>query len=361
MDHIRDIVLNNIPVGLMIIGGDGKIIEANPASCDILGCPVEGFVGKQWGEIFLSQERNLEFTEVVLDAIQKETPKIERVTPYYDDSGKKKFLSVISSAQREGGKISAIVVLIEDLTELHDLHEREKNILAQNHRLAEERANSLNLFAQSVAHQIRNPIMSIAGFARLLERRADEAAREPLEAIREEASKLETMVRAVAEYSAIRADAAAPVNLWVIIEEAKNLIANHPAVQGQGIVWKTDCPDMNITVDRNLMAQAISELLLNSAEFGGPGTRVRLCAKESDGQVVISVSDNGPGFSDTGLKMALDPFYTTKTVGAGMGLTRAKRIVVEHNGTITVDRTEDGGGLVRIAVPVRPMRMRNFG
>ncbi len=49
MERIRDIILSNLPVGLLIIGGDGKIIEANPASCEMLGCPVHGFVGNQWG------------------------------------------------------------------------------------------------------------------------------------------------------------------------------------------------------------------------------------------------------------------------------------------------------------------------
>jgi len=352
MERLRDIILSNLPVGLLIIGGDGKIIEANPASCEILGCPTHGFVGNQWGDVFLSQKENLEFTEVVLDAIQKETLKIERITPYYSPDGAKKFLSVISSVQRDEGKITAIIVLIEDLTELHDLHQREKDILAQNHRLAAERAESLINFASSVAHQIRNPIMAIAGFSRLLERRADEFSREPLEAIQDETVKLETMVRSVAEYSAIDVDNIAPVNLWVIIQEAKHRIEHHPAVEGQNIIWETECPDMNIMADKELLGQALSEIMLNSAEYGGPGVEVRICASENRGQMVLAVADTGTGFDDEGLEMAMDPFYTTKPVGAGMGLARAKRIVSEHMGDLDIGNTDAGGGVVRITLPL---------
>lgn len=354
MQQLREAILENLPVGLLIIGGDGKIIEASPSACYILGCPLEGFVGNSWGDIFLSQEENLEFTEVVLEAIQKETSKVERTTPYYAPDGGKKYLSVISSAQREKGKITAIIVLIEDLTELHEMHEREKEILEINHRLATQRAESLIAFAGSVAHQIRNPIMAIAGFSRLLERKSDEATRETLEAITDETKKLETMVRAVAEYSAITLDNVAPVNLWVIIEEAKHRIENHQAIAGHNIEWITECPDMNIKVDRNHMALALSELLVNGAEFAGAGSTVKICAMEEGRDILITVTDSGPGFTEDGLKMAFDPFFTTKTVGAGMGLTRAKRIITEHQGSIIIENHSKGGAKVVISIPIDP-------
>lgn len=353
MDTFVATILANLPVGLLVIGGDGKIVQANPSACHILGCPIQGFVGNSWGDIFLSQEENLEFTQVVLDAIQKETPKIERVTPYHAPDGRQKFLSVISSAQRVEGKISAIVVLIEDLTELHDLHEREKSILAQNHKLAAERAESLISFARSVAHQIRNPIMAIAGFSRLLERKADEASREPLDAIIEETGKLETMVRAVAEYSSIATTNVTPINLWVVIEEARHRISEHPAVKGQPIAWESECPDMLIPVDRNLLTQAVAEVLLNAAEFAGPEATISLKGVAKDDLVTLTITDSGPGFTPEGLGMAFDPFYTTKTVGAGMGLTRAKRIVAEHQGTIGIANTPEGSARVTITLPVK--------
>jgi len=356
MEKIVETVFLNLPIGVLVIGPRGNIIDANPVSCDILGCPSDGFVGSNWGDVFFVHEENSEFVNVVFDAIQKVTPRIERVTPYFLPDGEKKFLSVISSTQRgEDGRISAIVVLIEDLTELHGLHEREKRMLAQNHRLATERAESLIAFAQSVAHQIRNPIMSIAGFTRLLDRRADEASRESLEAIGEETRKLETMVRAVTEYSSIALENPAHVNLWVVIEEARGRLADKEAVKGRTITWDTECPDMNVTADRHLLARALFELLLNSIEFAGDGPAVKICAKDKDGFVVISIADNGPGFTAEGLEMAFDPFYTTKPVGAGMGLTRAKRIVNEHQGSMTIGNGPDGGARVQVSIPVDPM------
>jgi PAS domain S-box-containing protein len=352
MQQLVEAILVNLPVGLIIIGSDGRIIEANRAACHILGCSLDEFKGGTWGELFLSHGDNPEFAEVVTDAIQNETRKVERVTPYQLPDGKRKFLSVISAALHDKGRMSSIVVLIEDMTELAVMHQREKDILAQNHRLATDRAKSLIAFARSVAHQIRNPIMSIAGFTRLLKRKANDDARESLDAIAEETLKLEGMVRSVAEYSAIAVARIAQVNLWVVIEEAKRHIENHPAFIGQDIRWKTDCPDMNLRVDRDLMVQALAELLLNSAEFAGVKAEITVCAKESEGAVTITVTDSGPGFTSEGLDLAFDPFYTTKTVGAGMGLTRARRIVGEHQGTIAIANTDDGHARITIYLPV---------
>jgi PAS domain S-box-containing protein len=352
MEKIVETILTNLPVGLFILDSKGIIIEANPSACRILGCPIEGFVGNNWGDIFLSQEQNSEFNGVVLDAIQKETPTIKRITPYQAPDGTKRYLSVISSAERKNGKIKAIVVLIEDLTDLYRMHDREKAILEQNHKLADQRAKSLIAFARSVAHQIRNPIMSIAGFTRLLERKANIVAREPLEAITEETRKLETIVRAVSEYSQITQGKVSSINLWVLIEEAKKRIVNHPLIKGQPIEWKTECPDMNIKADRDLMAQALSELFLNSVEFTESETSIRICAREENQNIHISITDFGSGFTPDGLKMAFDPFFTTKTVGAGMGLTRTKRIVNEHQGSVSIENTPNNGARVTISLPI---------
>ncbi|WP_419785167.1 sensor histidine kinase [Pseudodesulfovibrio sp.] len=355
MSAIQELILKNLPVGLLVIDRNGKIIEASPSACTILGCPMDDFKSRQWGEIFLSRQENLEFSEVVLDAIQNETPTVERVTPYLAPNGDQKYLSVISSAEREDGKITAIVVLFEDLTELHRLNQREKHILEVNHRLAKQRAESLIAFAQSVAHQVRNPLMAIAGFSRLLERNANETEHQSLEAIREEATKLESMVRAVAEYSAIVVGPPIQVNLWVVIEDAKHRIAEHPAVANQGIDWQADCPDMSIKADRDLTALALSEVLLNAAEFAGPKATIRICAKEVDATIKITVTDNGPGFTREGLGMAFDPFFTTKASGAGMGLTRARLILNGHQGTMDIDNHPEGGARVTMTLPVEPL------
>ena len=358
MPRIQELILDNLPVGLLVIDRSGNIVESSPSACAILGCPPGTFKGRQWGELFLEDDANEEFSGVVLDAIQNETPVVERVTPYRAPDGEQKFLSVISSADRgPDGKMNAIMVLFEDLSELHRLNERERHILEVNHRLATQRAESLISFAQSVAHQIRNPLMAIAGFSRLLERTMDESARESLEAIRDEARKLETMVKSVAEYSAITVGPPLQLNLWVVIEDAKHRIADHPAVAGHAIDWQADCPDMNIKADLDTLPAALAEVLLNSAEFAGPSPTITIRAREEASTIVISVSDNGPGFTAQGLRMAFDPFYTTKATGAGMGLARARRIVNEHQGTMDAENQPGGGATVTLTLPVDPLRM----
>ena len=356
MEQLVANIFSNLPVGLLLIGNDGKILQANGAACTILGCPLKGFVGNSFGELFIADESNTAFTQVVLDAIQRETPRIKRATVYHHPDGSEKYLSVISSTERgEDDKIQAIVVIIEDLTEINGLHEREKRMLELNSQLAQERAESLTAFASSVAHQIRNPIMSIAGFSRLLRSKVDNSAQESLKAITDETLKLETMVRAVAEYSAISVDEFLNVDLRDVFTDALHRIEEHPAVMGQEILWEDDVLEATLVGNAEHLGKALAETLLNAAEFAGPGAKVTTSARMAEGRVTLTVTDSGPGFSAEGLHLALDPFYTTKPVGAGMGLARAKRVISEHKGTIAVGNTPLHTGQVIIALPVEPL------
>jgi methyl-accepting chemotaxis protein len=103
------------------------------------------------------------------------------------------------------------------------------------------------------------------------------------------------------------------------------------------------------------MAQAVAELLVNAVEaLPDAGGRVGLRAWESEGFLRIEVSDDGRGIPESEQAYVLDPFYTTKPVGIGMGLTRAARIVQEHGGTLTLASDPGHGARVEMILPLNP-------
>jgi len=128
---------------------------------------------------------------------------------------------------------------------------------------------------------------------------------------------------------------------------------------GKSAVWEVETqPDgLQAFADPDLLRQALCEAVANSVEaLPAEGGVIRLEARVRVGQdgseaVEIAVSDNGCGIPEDELQYVLDPFYSTKPVGVGMGLTKANRIVQEHGGSITVESAEGKGTTIRMLLP----------
>ena len=153
--------MESIPVGLLVINPDGEIVTSNQSASVILGYPCCMFEGKGWGDLFLEDLRNLAFNQVILDVIQEKKVNLHRRVSYVQPGGETLQLSIRGSFLREDGGIAGIVLILHDVSELTRLHDREKRVLREKHRLERERAEGLTRLALAIAHQIRNPIMSI--------------------------------------------------------------------------------------------------------------------------------------------------------------------------------------------------------
>jgi len=136
---IKPIILRNIldthPVGLMVINPGGEVITINQAASETLGYPHAAFQGKGWGDLFFGDEQNTEFNQVIVDIIQEKKVNLKRSTPYVRADGTTLQLSITGSFLRENDAIAGIVVLLNDVTELHRAHEKEKAALEEKSAL----------------------------------------------------------------------------------------------------------------------------------------------------------------------------------------------------------------------------------
>ncbi|WP_272700862.1 ATP-binding response regulator [Desulfovibrio sp. Fe33] len=223
-----------------------------------------------------------------------------------------------------------------------------------------ERVESLKHFAAAMAHQIRNPVMSIGGMAGLLRRKAPEGS--PLadyaEAVREDSFRLESLVGEVSEYVALSAGAFREVRVDGLVEAALERAREAVGGTERLRVERTLQPSL-VRVDERIVVMALAEIAINSLEFGGDGEVHLTIRGEADaerdwaspdrGRYTIRVSDDGPGIDGAILPYVTDPFFTTKARGVGMGLTKVKRIVCdEHGGSLLVQSPsasprKDGG------------------
>jgi len=121
-------MLENLPVGLMVIDGNGEIITINRSASEILGHSLDAFEGKGWGELFIEGQKNRDFNQVIVDIIWDRKVNLRRQVPYIRSDGKTLQLSITGSFLREENGIAGIVVLMNDVTELHKANENKKAV-----------------------------------------------------------------------------------------------------------------------------------------------------------------------------------------------------------------------------------------
>lgn len=365
MDRAEEIIVRNVlqslPVGLAIIDPQGEIVEANKALCTILGYPREKLTSTGWGLLFFHADKNVEFNQVLIDVIREEKMHLVRSVDYERPDGSTLRLSITSSFLRDEGDVAGIVILMQDVTENHTMHQREKRVLEERSRIQRERGEGLRKLALSVAHQIRNPVMGIGGLAGLANRKAGQASSIAgyLEGIREECKKLEVIVAAVAGFAKIPQPNPRRMSVAGIVDEAREFLRERSAKLGIAYDLQQDVAICNVFADDHLLGSALNELLSNALEAGAEngdakGDKVVITLvvnHDPEGWVVFSVRDNGRGIAEENIPYLFDPFYTTKTVGVGMGLAVVRRIVTELGGNISVQSMLGQGTTFTIVLP----------
>ncbi|MBI4551509.1 MAG: PAS domain S-box protein [Candidatus Latescibacteria bacterium] len=219
-----------------------------------------------------------------------------------------------------------------------------------------ERLSAIGELAATVAHEIRNPLVSIGGFARSLLRKvpADSPHREYLEIIVKEGVRLEEIVTKVLDLARPKHLRATPHDLNQLIQEG--LMVVREDIQTKQIrVDQTLQPELPpVPVDADQMKQVFLNLFKNAVYAMPSGGRLRVwTAATNHAFLEIGIADTGTGIAEEHLEKVFNPFFTTKPGGAGLGLAVASRIVHDHGGTIRVESTVGRGTTFYIHLPLR--------
>jgi len=222
------------------------------------------------------------------------------------------------------------------------LDQRKTLIRAERLALAGEAAASL-------AHEIRNPLAGVTLGLQNLERDVEELAPR----VRPMVSELERVTRTLSEHlSALRAPAETPadVDVALLVSDLVEML-RYEAADGVHVEAAT-APDLRCRTQQDHLRQVLLNLGLNALQaMESRGGTLRIGAVASEGALVLSVLDSGPGFPQAVIEGTAGPFTSSRSGGVGLGLRLVRRMVGEMGGSLSLANPEGGGASVEIRIP----------
>ena len=252
-----------------------------------------------------------------------------------------------ASAVRDGeGHVVQVVDVVEDITQRKAL---------ETEALHASRLSVLGQLAAGVAHEIGNPLSSLHARLQLMKRRDDPAfARESLTTLQTQIDRIGRIVRGVSNLARKPGDAWVVVDLNAVLEEATTLVRFDK--RAGNIEFRATLADglPHVRCVREQVLQVFINLLLNAVEAMSDGGSIEIATGEREGNVVVTIADNGRGFDESVRSRLFEPFFTTKQEGTGLGLSICYSLVLAHGGTIAADSDAGRGSRFTVTLPACP-------
>ncbi len=322
-------LLATVPTGVLSLNGENTMFRPNPAAAKMLGQP-------QWAHEWLPlDDLDRPGLEELHARLLPGQPTDTRCELDIDAGGDAIHVDITSRPLPGGGW----VVAMDDLTQL----------------VQAQRQAAWSDVAQRIAHEIKNPLTPIRLAAERIQRRADsldEGMRDIVisgcEAIVGQVTGLKELVDAFQEYARMPAIDPRPTAVGQVLRELCSL---YDGVR-DGLEVRVELPDEEITamVDPVLLRQVLVNLLDNAVSaIAGDGS-IKIAARVEAEDVVIEVEDTGVGLPTEDTETLVEPFFSTKGRGSGMGLALVHRIVTDHGGVLKLESLSPAGTRVRIVL-----------
>jgi signal transduction histidine kinase len=228
-------------------------------------------------------------------------------------------------------------------------------LVKTQHRLIQtERFAAIGEAASHLSHEIKNPLMIMAGFARQAQKSLpqDCPEQEKLSIIVQEAQRLEKMLYEVRDFTRPRKVKKEPSEINKVITDTIKIFDNE--LKASKVDYKLDfepnLPEVNI--DKDQIKQVLINLIKNSLEAMPDGGVLTVASRSEDRSVRIQVQDTGQGIPLDKMKSIFSPFFTTKDKGTGLGLAVTYKIIQDHGGDISVDSKPGHGAKFTFTIPI---------
>jgi len=336
-----DNLVENIPVGLVAVDNENCVASFNQVAGKILALTSDIILEKNAEEILPGEMWDM----IVSSEIKKGIVEKEIDVP--DINGKFIPMEVTATLlYDENRTFLGYVILFKDLTEVRALKESAE----RNQRLA-----SIGSLAAGVAHEIRNPLSSIKGFATYFKERYEDISEDQhtADVMIQEVDRLNRVVGQLLEFSR-------PINVTGKSTDIREIINNslllvEKQAEVKNIKIRKNIPGNigNVIIDPDRINQVFLNLFLNAIEsmdYGGV-LSINLLWNEVKNGIEINISDTGIGISEKDLSHIFDPYFTTKSSGTGIGLAIVHNIIEAHKGEIKVQSRENEGTSMILYLP----------
>ncbi len=334
--------------GIAVVDDEGRVRRSNRALASLLGTPLQNVVGTPLGEALLGKPH-------ALHDLLAATRRGDRPAPLVARSERLKRAVRVNAARIPGAATEqSIVVMVEDVTEQQALETQ----LVQSEKLA-----AVGQLVSGVAHELNNPLTSIAGLSEFLleQKELGKKDRGHLQVIQEQAERAGRIVRNLLTFARKGSAERVPVDLNEVIRRTLSLTAYDLKLKDITVERELSGALPDVFGDRHGLQQVVLNLVTNAGQAVAENPRERpreiTVSTWFDGQVHLRVADTGPGIPEEVAQSVFTPFFTTKEPGkgTGLGLSITYSIVESHGGQITLEpRSPRGGAAFRVDLPPAP-------
>ena len=335
MKLYTDNVIESIPVGIVTLDSMDRIVSCNRKTEEILGSPFNELHGENINNAFPGCHiKSTDIRNSILDySAECSTADGRNVAVKIGGS------SLIDS---EGNTIGTVLV-IRDMSVIRDMELQ----LERSRRMA-----ALGKMAAGIAHEIRNPLGTLRGFAHYFgnQQGATEESKGYAALMVSEVDRLNRNVSGLLQFARPRDLQFVSVNLDALIAKTVALMEGDFSNNALNFHWQCNT-ELTVEADPDLLLQVLMNLLKNSIAATSSGGEISITGSEDEHHVRIIVSDTGDGMTEQECEKMFDPFFTTRKSGTGLGLAVSHQIIEQHQGVFEVETTKGQGTTVMVVLP----------
>lgn len=324
-----------VEMPIIIVGAELDVVRINRAARMLVGRSYSEIIGLSLCELPATEP----WLSVASLAPQVQEARAPAARQVKDPSGRTlDLLAMLFNVDDPADQ--RVIVIVWDVSALVDLQSR----LEQQRQMA-----AMGALVAGVAHEVRNPLFAISATIDAMEQTAPPALREYFDVLREEIDRMTKLMQDLLAYGR----PAAPVFRDVLVSEVVAVAVRACAAAAKKNEVQIDAgakSDATIVADRDRLARAIENLVMNAIQHSPPGAVVKV---RSNSRGEICVIDQGRGFTAEDLPRVFEPFFSKRKGGTGLGLALVYQIVSEQGGEVVASNRAGGGAEVVISIPTK--------
>lgn len=334
MKLYTDSVIESIPVSLLTVDAQDRVVSCNRNTEALLGCSLENIRGRVITDTLPACPVCI--SDICNDSFDHPTEIYPSESPPIPVR-----ISCSSLINHEGETIGKVII-IRDMSSLRDMELQ----LERSRRMA-----ALGKMAAGIAHEIRNPLGTLRGFAQFFGTRAtDPEEKEYSDLMVSEVDRLNQTVSGLLQFARPREPQLAIFALDDLIRKVATLMKADIEARGLDFSCRQES-GIEIVADQDLLLQVLMNLIKNSTSASDKGGSIVLVTAQDTHSVRITVKDDGRGMDEREREKMFDPFFTTTKTGTGLGLAVSHQIVEQHGGTFEVTTSPGEGTSITVVLP----------
>lgn len=331
-------LIQEMPSGLVSLDREGRVVTVNPAAAEILG--------RSQVEMQERNYRDLWQCPPLERVLTGEQVSVEQEIECVLGDGSQVTLGLTATALHDDtGEGTGVICLFRDLTETKRLQTQ----LQRADRLA-----TIGQFAAAIAHEIRNPLNTLKGFAQYLHGKVapETDQRRYTELMVQESERLNRIITELLDFSRPLELELVEVDINQVLSETLFLIQRDADAQGVQVKQLMAPETPPVPVDSEKLKQVFLNLLINALQAMPEGGTLQITSQVLDEWVEARIADSGHGVPAEDIPRLFDPFFSRRKGGTGLGLAVVHRLVEAHNGTIEVESVQDVGTVFVLRFPI---------